>query len=400
MSAQLAVDQDGLRKSTETCAQVHAALAPLPAVLADAVARLRSVAGQLDEAAPRLDGVVGVEEWTGAAAERATAAGRGLAAGLRDVGGRASAAADVMAQYEQDYAGARQRLQRIAGDRAEAGSQLRWTERQLSLATDPQQVAVLAARRDELGTVLGHLDGRVRAVLGDLAAVQSGTAARLRQLTPETGDGDPTLVAQALSGATDTAVYNTRRRPKWPPWATLFPPYSKSAHGRDDYGGHKVYFQIPEVTKSRDGKWVYLKGQVRASAYAPGLPVPSKIFTSDTITVKKNDETGQSFSLGWAGGPTGGYGSTWQPVRAGNAFKVPYPHRKSVWRNFTAAIPLDGTHLGDFFGDPPTGRRVTWTETRWARWQDGRVVEHWANTDALGMLRQLGLVQPTARDSW
>jgi len=59
-----------------------------------------------------------------------------------------------------------------------------------------------------------------------------------------------------------------------------------------------------------------------------------------------------------------------------------------------------GTHLGDLFGDAPTGRRAEWTETRWARWRDGKVVEHWANTDSLSMMRQLGLISPAGRDSW
>ena len=65
-----------------------------------------------------------------------------------------------------------------------------------------------------------------------------------------------------------------------------------------------------------------------------------------------------------------------------------------------ARLGCSGTHLGDFFGDPPTGRRAEWTETRWARWLDGKVVEHWANTDALTMMRQLGLIAPVTRDSW
>ncbi len=59
-----------------------------------------------------------------------------------------------------------------------------------------------------------------------------------------------------------------------------------------------------------------------------------------------------------------------------------------------------GTHTGDFFGTPPTQRRAEWRETRWARWRDGKVVEHWATTDSLSMMRQLGLVGAGGRDSW
>ncbi len=59
-----------------------------------------------------------------------------------------------------------------------------------------------------------------------------------------------------------------------------------------------------------------------------------------------------------------------------------------------------GTHTGDFFGTPATGRPARWTETRWARWRDGKVVEHWATTDSLTMMRQLGLLETGGRDTW
>lgn len=63
-------------------------------------------------------------------------------------------------------------------------------------------------------------------------------------------------------------------------------------------------------------------------------------------------------------------------------------------------LECSGTHTGDFFGTPPTHRRARWQESRWARWRDGKVTEHWATTDALTMMRQLGLMGSAARDSW
>jgi predicted ester cyclase len=65
-----------------------------------------------------------------------------------------------------------------------------------------------------------------------------------------------------------------------------------------------------------------------------------------------------------------------------------------------ARLRCTGTHTGDFFGIPPTGRAADWRETRWARWRDGRVVEHWATTDSMTMMRQLGLLDTAGRDSW
>jgi predicted ester cyclase len=47
---------------------------------------------------------------------------------------------------------------------------------------------------------------------------------------------------------------------------------------------------------------------------------------------------------------------------------------------------------------PPTGRRFAANHTRWLRLaRDGRIVEHWANRDDLGMGTQLGWVPPKPR---
>ena len=44
---------------------------------------------------------------------------------------------------------------------------------------------------------------------------------------------------------------------------------------------------------------------------------------------------------------------------------------------------------------PPTGRTFAVTQSHWFRVRDGRIVEHWANRDDLGMARQLGWVPPS-----
>lgn len=47
---------------------------------------------------------------------------------------------------------------------------------------------------------------------------------------------------------------------------------------------------------------------------------------------------------------------------------------------------------------PPTGREFAVTQTHWMRLAaDGRVIEHWANRDDLGMAMQLGWVPPSPR---
>ena len=49
-----------------------------------------------------------------------------------------------------------------------------------------------------------------------------------------------------------------------------------------------------------------------------------------------------------------------------------------------------GTHEGEFAGIPPTGKRFAVQQVHWLRVAEGKVAEHWAVRDDLGMMRQLG----------
>ena len=48
-----------------------------------------------------------------------------------------------------------------------------------------------------------------------------------------------------------------------------------------------------------------------------------------------------------------------------------------------------GTHTGDFFGIPPTGRRATIRVMDFVRYRDGLVAEHWNVVDFAGLQAQL-----------
>jgi len=48
-----------------------------------------------------------------------------------------------------------------------------------------------------------------------------------------------------------------------------------------------------------------------------------------------------------------------------------------------------GTHTGDFFGMPATGRRATIRVMDFVRYRDGKVVEHWGVVDQAGLAAQL-----------
>ena len=51
-----------------------------------------------------------------------------------------------------------------------------------------------------------------------------------------------------------------------------------------------------------------------------------------------------------------------------------------------------GTHTGDLFGIPPTGKKVAVTATVFYRVEDGRLAEGWINRDDFGLMRQLGVI--------
>ncbi len=54
----------------------------------------------------------------------------------------------------------------------------------------------------------------------------------------------------------------------------------------------------------------------------------------------------------------------------------------------------EGTHRGPFIGIPPTGRRARWSFIAIHRIANGRIVEHWVETDQMSLMQQLGLVPP------
>ena len=54
---------------------------------------------------------------------------------------------------------------------------------------------------------------------------------------------------------------------------------------------------------------------------------------------------------------------------------------------------VSGRQVGPFAGMPATGRKFSVEHTHIVRILDGKIVEHWANRDDCGMMRQLGLLR-------
>ena len=58
-----------------------------------------------------------------------------------------------------------------------------------------------------------------------------------------------------------------------------------------------------------------------------------------------------------------------------------------------ARVTGSGTHQGEFVGIAPTRNRVEFSAIDIARFTGGKIVEHWSNSDRLGMMRQLGVME-------
>ncbi|MBE2268862.1 MAG: ester cyclase [Anaerolinea sp.] len=55
-------------------------------------------------------------------------------------------------------------------------------------------------------------------------------------------------------------------------------------------------------------------------------------------------------------------------------------------------VHAEGTHTGDFYGFPPTGKKVSWTAHRILRVKDGMFVEGTNEFDQVGILQQMGII--------
>lgn len=66
---------------------------------------------------------------------------------------------------------------------------------------------------------------------------------------------------------------------------------------------------------------------------------------------------------------------------------------ENVWLRMSAT----GTHDGPFMGNAPTGRRIRTDVFDVIRVREGKMIEHWGVPDRLGVLFQLGAVEPPGR---
>ena len=90
---------------------------------------------------------------------------------------------------------------------------------------------------------------------------------------------------------------------------------------------------------------------------------------------------------------------------SGSYLRAAFPDRVDVIEEVIAEgdhvgllFRLTGTHTGNLFGIPPTGRKVNVPEVAILRIGDGRVTEGWFMADEAGLLKQLGATLPQRKD--
>jgi steroid delta-isomerase-like uncharacterized protein len=64
-----------------------------------------------------------------------------------------------------------------------------------------------------------------------------------------------------------------------------------------------------------------------------------------------------------------------------------------------ARVTFGGTHRGVFRGFPPTDKSFVQSQMHMVRFVKGKVVEHWAVRDDLGLMQQLGIVPSSGQAS-
>jgi len=55
-----------------------------------------------------------------------------------------------------------------------------------------------------------------------------------------------------------------------------------------------------------------------------------------------------------------------------------------------ARVTITGTHTGDFYGIPPTGKHINVSGIYIVRIAGGKIVEHWGEENGVTVLKQLG----------
>jgi predicted ester cyclase len=90
----------------------------------------------------------------------------------------------------------------------------------------------------------------------------------------------------------------------------------------------------------------------------------------------------------------------------GQNLRTAFPDRTDVIETMIAEgdrvgmiFRVSGTHQGNFYGIPPTGKKFEFLEMAMFRLADGKVTESWFMADEAGLVRQLGGKMPARQDA-
>ena len=85
--------------------------------------------------------------------------------------------------------------------------------------------------------------------------------------------------------------------------------------------------------------------------------------------------------------------------RFGRSFYLAFQHGAHIFdevvvsgNKVVTCGTFTATHLGEFQGLPPTGKQISLSIMHIDRVENGKIVEHWGQGDALGLMQQLGIV--------
>jgi steroid delta-isomerase-like uncharacterized protein len=114
--------------------------------------------------------------------------------------------------------------------------------------------------------------------------------------------------------------------------------------------------------------------------------VVDEVVDTDFVCWDPNSETGEIRGLDTIKGEVGYFQSAFPD------FRWTVEDQVAEGDKVTTRYTLSGTHQGEFFGVPASGRRVEISGINVDRFEGGKLVEEWASYDLLGGLSQIGAI--------
>jgi steroid delta-isomerase-like uncharacterized protein len=114
--------------------------------------------------------------------------------------------------------------------------------------------------------------------------------------------------------------------------------------------------------------------------------VLDELVDPDFVCWDPNSETGEIRGLDTIKGEVGYFHSAFPD------FRWTVEDQVAEGDKVTTRYTLGGTHQGEFFGVPASGRRVEISGINIDRFEGGKLVEEWASYDLLGGMHQMGAI--------